>query len=237
MSEIRLAKAEFLYDGSKIIIHCNEDNKLERIIQKFCTKIQKNQSALCFLYGGKIIDMNLTFTELANSLDKKRLMISIIVTDCEKDDNSILLKEIKKLKEQLAKGQNIIENQKKEIEELKYKVTLTKSEGMTQINSLMKIIEEKDQLIEKLKSKPKKINFSDVIAVKFKSTDSKIDFPMACLATENFVKIEEKLYQEYPELRRNNNCFLCRGKIVNRFLSIKENGIKSGDIIIVVTEE
>ena len=237
MSEIRLAKAEFLYDGSKIIIHCNEDNKLERIIQKFCSKIQKNQSDLCFLYGGKIIDMNLTFTELANSLDKKRLMISIIVTDCEKDDNSILLKEIKKLKEQLAKGQNIIENQKKEIEELKYKVTLTKSEGMTQINSLMKIIEEKDQLIEKLKSKPKKINFSDVIIVEFKSIDSQIDFPMACLATENFVKIEEKLYQEHPELRRNNNCFLCRGKIVNRFLSIKENGIKSGDIIIVVTEE
>ena len=115
MSEIRLAKAEFLYDGSKIIIHCNEDNKLERIIQKFCSKIQKNQSDLCFLYGGKIIDMNLTFTELANSLDKKRLMISIIVTDCEKDDNSILLKEIKKLKEQLAKGQNIIENQKKKL--------------------------------------------------------------------------------------------------------------------------
>ena len=108
---------------------------------------------------------------------------------------------------------------------------------MTQINSLMKIIEEKDQLIEKLKSKPKKINFSDVITVEFKSIDSQIDFPMACLATENFVKIEEKLYQEHPELRRNNNCFLCRGKIVNRFLSIKENGIKSGDIIIVVTEE
>ena len=86
-------------------------------------------------------------------------MISIIVTDCENDDNSILLKEIKKLKEQLAKGQNIIENQKKEIEELKYKVTLTKSKGMTQINSLMKIIEEKDQLIENLKSKPKKLIF------------------------------------------------------------------------------
>ena len=237
MSEIRLAKAEFLYDGSKIIILCNEDNKLERIIQKFCSKIQKNQSDLCFLYGGKIIDMNLTFTELANSLDKKRLMISIIVTDCEKDDNSILLKEIKKLKEQLAKGQNIIENQKKEIEELKYKVTLTKSEGMTQINSLMKIIEEKDQLIEKLKSKPKKINFSDVITVEFKSIDSQIDFPMACLATENFVKIEERLYQEYPELRRNNNYFICRGNIVNRFLSIKENGIKSGDIIMIMTAE
>ena len=237
MSEIRLAKAEFLYDGIKIIILCNEDNKLERIIQKFCSKIQKNQSDLCFLYGGKIIDMNLTFTELANSLDKKRLMISIIVTDCEKDDNSILLKEIKKLKEQLAKGQNIIENQKKEIEELKYKVTLTKSEGMTQINSLMKIIEEKDQLIEKLKSKPKKINFSDVIAVEFKSIDSQIDFPMACLATENFVKIEERLYQEYPELRRNNNYFICRGNIVNRFLSIKENGIKSGDIIMIMTAE
>ena len=65
----------------------------------------------------------------------------------------------------------------------------------------------------------------------------KVDFPIACLATENFVKIEERFYQEYPELRRTNNFFLCCGKMVNRFLSIKENGIKSGDIIIIMTAE
>ena len=59
--------------------------------------------------------MNLTFTELANSIDKERKMISIIVTDYVKDDNSILLKENQKLKEELAEAQTIIEKQEKKL--------------------------------------------------------------------------------------------------------------------------
>ena len=48
---ILLAKA----DGNKIIIHCNKDNKLERIIQKFCSKIKKIKVSYAFYMEEKLL--------------------------------------------------------------------------------------------------------------------------------------------------------------------------------------
>ena len=109
-----MAKAEFLYNGAKIVIQCDDNDKLESIFQKFSIKTQKKVDELCFLYGGKFIDKNSTFIKLSNSIDKERKTMSIIVTDDEqKDNNSELLKENKELKEKLNEANKIIEEQKK----------------------------------------------------------------------------------------------------------------------------
>ena len=120
-----------------------ENDKFESIVQKFCQKAQRNKGDLCFLYGGQIINMNLTFKSLANSLDKQRKVISIIVTENDGKDDSILIKEIKDLKEKLLKANKTIEEQKTEIQDLKYKITMIKSEGMSKIKNLMETIENK----------------------------------------------------------------------------------------------
>ena len=154
-----MAKVEFLYNGDKIYLHCDENDILEKIIHKFCQKIELKSDDMVFLYGGKFIDKNLTFIELANSIDKKRKIISIVVNDIlNKDNNSELLKENKELKEKLNEANKTIEELKKENQDLKYEITKIKSEGMTQVNSLMEIIKNKDKEINQLKDKQIAIN-------------------------------------------------------------------------------
>lgn len=230
-----MAKAEFLYNGDKIVIHCDVNDKLESIFQKFSIKIQKNVDELCFLYGGKFIDKNSTYIKLANSIDKERKIISIIVTDDEqKDNNSELLKENKELKEKLNEANKIIEEQKKEIQELKYEITKIKSEGITQVNSLIELIEKKDKDNKQLKENKNNINTNNTspkITLQFKSFDNEMKFSIKCFGIEPFFDIEEKLYEKYPKYKNYNTSFSFYGNVIDKFKTINENGIKSGGVI------
>ena len=233
-----MAKVEFLYNGFKIDVHCNEYDTLENIILKFGSKIKKNIGNLCFLYGGQIINKHLTFIQLANSIDRQRKIISIIVTDIYNNSNTFaVLNENKKLKEKIIEANQKIEAQKKEIQELKYQISMIKSEGMTQVNSLVEIIDKKDKQIKQLRDKPNNknvnsVNINDIKTVQFMSTDAKVNFAIACIGTETFSVVEEKLYKEYPEYRETNNVFLFKGNVIKRSKTINENGIKNGDTII-----
>ena len=107
-----MAKVEFLYNGFKIDVHCNEYDIFGNIILKFGSKIKKNIGNLCFLYGGQIINKHLTFIQLANSIDRQRKIISIIVTDNYNNSNTFaVLNENKKLKEKLIEVNQKIESQ------------------------------------------------------------------------------------------------------------------------------
>ena len=232
-----MAKVVLLYEGQKIDIQCDENDKLETIIQRFCEKVQKSKDNLLFLYGGQFVQKNSTFINLANSVDKTRKTISIIVTEKEEDNNALLIKENKELKEKLNKANKTIEEQKIEINELKYKITMVKSEGMNQINSLMETIEKKDKQIKELKEQLKQNKFAEMKTIQFISSDMKVNYSTPCKGTETFSEIEDKLYNQYPEYRNGNNTFLFNGKIIQRFKTINENGIKNGDIIIMMPLE
>ena len=43
-----MSKVEFLYNGFKINLHCNENDNLEKILLKFGMKIKRNADNLCF---------------------------------------------------------------------------------------------------------------------------------------------------------------------------------------------
>ena len=110
---------------------------------------------------------------------------------------------------------------------------MIKSEGMTQVNSLMEIIDKKDKQIKQLRDKPNNknvnsVNFNDIKTVQFMSMDQKVHFVIACIGTETFSVVEEKLYKEYPEYRETNNYFLVDGKQILRFKTIGQNNIRSG---------
>ena len=230
-----MAKVEFLYNGDKIYLHCDENDILEKIIHKFCQKIELKSDDMVFLYGGKFIDKNLTFIELANSIDKKRKIISIVVNDIlNKDNNSELLKENKELKEKLNEVNKTIEELKKENQDLKYEITKIKIEGMTQVNSLMEIIKNKDKEINQLKDKQIAINNNNnnnnTKTIYILHKDKRI-FTTTCLGSDTFSKVEEEFFDKNPSYKRYILHFNFKGINISSNETIDEIGIQNGDIV------
>ena len=58
-----------------------------------------------------------------------------------------------------------------------------------------------------------------------------INYSLPCKNTELFVRLEEKLYQDYPKFKNYETFFEVRTKRIKRFKTIEENDIRSGDVI------
>ena len=83
--------------------------------------------------------------------------MSIIVIYISGNNDSLTQKEIIELKEKLNKANKAIVDQKAEIQDLKYQITMVKSDSINQINNLMNTIEKKDEQINQLKEQIKNI--------------------------------------------------------------------------------
>ena len=59
-------------EGRDFHIQCSKEEKMKDICNKYVSKINKNINTLIFMYGGKIMNLELTFNEQANSFDKSR---------------------------------------------------------------------------------------------------------------------------------------------------------------------
>ena len=70
-----------------------------------------------------------------------------------------------------------------------------------------------------------------LICVILLSMDQKIQYPVICKSNDKFTKIEELLYEEFPEYSESENIFLVNGRKINRFKNMEFNRIKYGDII------
>ena len=64
------------------------------------------------------------------------------------------------------------------------------------------------------------------------SSDENIHFPIICHNKDNFSKIEELLYNKYPQYKNDYNCFFLKGKIIEKNNSLENNNIKDNDIIL-----
>ena len=80
-----MAKAIFTFNGIKTITMCSKDDKMKDICLKYSTKIDTNINSLYFLYGGNQVNLNLTFEEQANSMDKDKQEMNILVYKLEKE--------------------------------------------------------------------------------------------------------------------------------------------------------
>ena len=76
-----MARLIFFYEGIKEKIYCNANDKMKDIVNKFLTKINKQNEIekLYILYHWKYINYDLTFNELANEEDRKKGRIEITV--------------------------------------------------------------------------------------------------------------------------------------------------------------
>ena len=57
------------------------------------------------------------------------------------------------------------------------------------------------------------------------------NYTMPCKSTDLFVKLEERLYNDYPEYKKKETYFLVNARKIKRFLTVEENKIKNNDII------
>jgi hypothetical protein len=73
----------------------------------------------------------------------------------------------------------------------------------------------------------------EIIAVNFVNLSLNIHYPMACKKTDVFSKVEEKLYQEFPELKNKNYYFIANGNVIDKSLTFEQNKIKSGNTILI----
>ena len=72
-----------------------------------------------------------------------------------------------------------------------------------------------------------------IIAVNFRSISDNINYPMACKKTDIFANVENKLYQQFPELKSKKVYFIANGNTVNKSYTFEQNNIKTGDTILI----
>ena len=60
-------------------------------------------------------------------------------------------------------------------------------------------------------------------------------FSLVCKNTELFVRLEERLYNEFPKFKNYETYFEVRTKRIKRFKTLDENKIKNKDVINVFT--
>ena len=82
------ASVIFSFEGKDILIQCSKEDKMKDICQKYANKIQRNINSLVFLYSGNQLNFQLCFKDQANSIDKERNEMKILVYKNEDDELS-----------------------------------------------------------------------------------------------------------------------------------------------------
>ena len=80
------ANVAFTFEGREVTIQCSSNEKMRIICQRYATKIGINFNSLLFLYGGNQLNLDLSFNEHANSIDKKNNVMNILVYKNESND-------------------------------------------------------------------------------------------------------------------------------------------------------
>ena len=112
-----------------------------------------------------------------------------------------------------------------------------KNDNLNLINSkIIKLMEElklKENELKKIKSKlPFDLNENEkIMTVIFISTDYKIHYALICKNTDKFNRIENILYDQYPEYQESENYFTVNGIKIIKSKTLEENKIKNSDII------
>ena len=133
-------------------------------------------------------------------------------------------------------------NLKQKISQLQFQLNSQNMNNISNIQNnsydkLINLINEKENIIKNLKEKIKRYPFvleknEKIMSIIFSSVNQNVNYSMVCKNTDTIHKLEEKLYEEYPNLSERENYFLCKGKLLNKFHSFEKNHIKTGDIIV-----
>ena len=131
-------------------------------------------------------------------------------------EKEIEIKEKEKIiTEEKLKNENLIKIINKQENKLNY-----------QINKILELENEIKKLETYFLSPGEKL-----ITVKFISVDQVINFSVTAKNNDNFSKLEDILYNKYPNYKDTENYFLVNGKRINRHRTLEENKIKNNDVL------
>ena len=92
-----MASIIFSYDGRETTIQCQAQDKMNDICQKFASKINVDINQIYFISGGNKLNLELSFSQLVNSIDKDSNIIKILVCDKTKNISKENLKKSKEI--------------------------------------------------------------------------------------------------------------------------------------------
>ena len=154
----------------------------------------------------------------------------------------------------------ILEEKIKALNNTINKMTQDYNNDIKKYENEMNILKEKNKDMEKLIEEQKQeindyifksINLSNnnqaisfkpgdkIIPVLFMTQGNQdiINYSMVCRTTDLFVRLEERLYQDFPKYRNIETFFMVNANRILRFKTLEENKIKSNDIISLFTIE
>ena len=171
--------------------------------------------------------------------------------------NNILINSQNNFQSQIINYQNEIKELKRELNNEKNKNTILKNENATLQNKINNLYNENASLKDKIKllenflaskniEQQKLLSDTilnnkitsikpgeEIISVNFVSMGNNDigHYSLLCKNTDLFVRLEERLYEDFPEFKNYETYFEVNTKRIKRFKTIDENKIKSKDII------
>ena len=195
----------------------NPQNNNVYIIPKNNNALNKSQN-----YNNQQININNNYTEEINEL-KRQL-------NEERDKNQKLINENQLLQEKINK----LNTEINQLQELKSKF---ENDLSLKTNEMQKLLSQNNKDYYDISSmKPN----DKIITVNFVSMGNNDigHYSLVCKYRDLFVKLEERLYNDYPKFKEFETCFEVNGKRIKRFLSLEQNKIKNNDVInLFVNEE
>ena len=134
---------------------------------------------------------------------------------------------IKKLKFQLIEKDKLLKGEKIKNDNLHKKIKEFISNDKIKENT----IKELENEIKLFRTYYKFSSNEKLISIKFISINQDIDFPVITKNTDDFTKIEKKLYEKYPKYKSSKNYFLANKTKINRNRTLEENKIRNNDVL------
>ena len=129
----------------------------------------------------------------------------------------------------------------KEKEQIKENKELNKRleefEKLKNKDYVIKMLLSKDEEIKELKDSLSRYPFKlskdeELLTLIISSFDQHINFPIICKNKDIFNTVINKLYRKFPKYRKIGMFYICNGNRINEYLTMEENKIKDGDIIV-----
>ena len=188
---------------------------------------------------------------IVNQFNKKNLLNKEINILRQKLDEEIIVNDRLNKKVNELERKNLIlerelEEKNKQIKDLESQLKDNKnSKGDSSKNSLFESLIKKDKEIEELKAQlsrflPYKLSEGEkLMSVIFQSIDQKMHISIICKNTDKFNKIESEIYEkeDYYQYSELDTFFTVKGKKINKYRTIEENGIKDNDVIFLNVNE
>ena len=199
-----MSKVIFTFEGIDSIIQCTKKELMKDICQKFANKIkEQNMNSLIFLYGGNLLNFNISFEQQTNMIDKERNQMNVLVykIDINEYVNLKYGDNIKINKEKINEIKLSINNLKDSINGIKLNINnIIKTSKDNSVNIQLKNI---NLILSALNDDIKNITENLCNLLSNKNIDNKLNNELICDDKHNTNYIEAEIVIKNAYINKN----------------------------------